>query len=166
MLCPPTIPQWCRVRHLVADHNRCLLLCRHAHTQHELDPTLGPIEATNAQKLRISSTARLVLDAFSRSPPDPLAAQAVHDAAAPLAEAIAHLWNQLRDKPLPNGQARTLTSASLVCGGGVVRQDAYRKVLLDMCRARGVEFGAVEVVDDVAGQAAWGLVERARREQA
>ena len=48
--------------------------------------------------------------------------------------------------------------------GGVIRQPAYRKVILDGLRAAGVEFDINVVVDDVAGQGALGLVERAKAE--
>lgn len=95
---------------------------------------------------------------------DPLAIEAVNTAAEPLARAIVHLTRQLADRPLPNGEKRTLEEASLVCGGGCIRQDAYRAVLLSKCAESGVVFGDVSIVADVAGGAALGLADRSRRQ--
>lgn len=94
---------------------------------------------------------------------DPLATEAVGLAVAPLARAIVHLKEQLKDKSLPSGEKRTLQDATLVCGGGCIRQQSYRSVLLRMCAEQGVEFGTVSVVADVAGGAALGLVDRSTR---
>lgn len=130
---------------------------------HDLDNTLPPIEACNKQKLRISSASRGVLEAFTQSPPDPLAATAVADAIAPLAASVVFLAKQLVSKSPLGDRPRSLSDAVLVCGGGVIRQDAYRAVFLDVCAAQGVVFGnGVVVVEDVAGTAALGLVQRAK----
>lgn len=119
------------------------------------------IEATNAQKLRISSLARIVVEGLIEG--DPLAIEAVDTAAKPLAHSIVHLVKQLADRPLENGEKRSLERATLVCGGGCIRQDAYRDVILRLCAAEGVEFGTVSVVPDVAGGAALGLVDRSQK---
>ena len=45
--------------------------------------------------------------------------------------------------------------------GGVIRQPAYRQIILDSLRAQGIVFGVEHVVDDVAAEGAMGLVARA-----
>jgi len=130
---------------------------------HELDPALTPVQATNAQKLRISNASIHVMQAFTASPPDPLAARAIADALRPLAESVVYLAKQLLPRRLPDGSERTLKNATLVAGGGVIRQDAYRALFLEACAKEGVVFGNVQVVDDVGGKAVLGLVDRARR---
>lgn len=128
---------------------------------HHLDNALPAIDASNQQKLRISSAARCVLEAFNASPPDPLAVQAVDMTIGPLAKSVVDLVRQVERMPLPNGQPRVLKDAMLVAGGGVIRQDAYRAAFLDGCARQGAVFGKVAVVEDVAGTAALGLVQRA-----
>lgn len=132
---------------------------------HELDNTLSPVDATNVQKLRISSAARLVLESFTASPPDPLAERAVRDAIAPLADSVVYLAKQVLRCPLPDGTPRSLETATLVAGGGIIRQEAYRSVFLEACAQQNVYFPNVQVVDDVGGMAALGLVEKARRRE-
>lgn len=130
---------------------------------HELDAGLSPIDATNAQKLRISSASKYVLQAFNASPPDSLAVRAVTDAVRPLAGHVISLVNQLLPRALPDGSVRRLDNATLVTGGGVVQQDAYRALLVEVCAQQNVVFGHVQMVDDVGGDAVLGLVNKARR---
>lgn len=130
---------------------------------HELDETLSPVAATNKQKLRISSASIHVMQAFTASPPDPLAARAIADALKPLADSVIYLAKQLLPRRLPDGSERKLENATLVAGGGVIRQDAYRALFLEACAKEGVVFGNVQVVDDVGGKAALGLVHKAQR---
>jgi hypothetical protein len=47
----------------------------------------------------------------------------------------------------------------------VIRQECYRRVVEDLLIEGGVEFGVVEVVNDVAEEGVKGLVERAREEE-
>lgn len=130
--------------------------------QHKLNAGLDAIKAANEQKLRISDLSPAVMECFTRTPPDPVAEQAVRAACRPLAASIVAVVRQLLRQPLPDGSARTLQQAVFTCCGGVVRQDAYRRVLLEMCADEGVRFGTVEPVSDVARAAAEGLVARAR----
>jgi hypothetical protein len=130
---------------------------------HELDDTLTPAEATMQAKLRISGACPAVMAAFTSSPLEPIAERAVRSAATPLANSVVYLAKQLLARPLPNGAARSLKDATLVAGGGVIRQEAYRKLFFDICAKEGVVFGNVQVVDDVGGKAALGLVDKARR---
>ena len=62
--------------------------------QYDLDPSMSPIDATNVRKLRISSLSRAILTAFTQPIPDPLAVQAVKDAARPLINSIVSLVKQ------------------------------------------------------------------------
>ncbi|GFZ51969.1 hypothetical protein JCM24511_09739 [Saitozyma sp. JCM 24511] len=151
---------------------------------YDLDPSLSPIDATNERKLRISSLSRPILEAFSRPTPDPLAVRAVHDAAKPLVESIVSMVRQVERESgatrgsrtngtgTENGEEegkrtnaekrRQVRGAGLVMGGGVIRQDEYRRVVLDMLRDRGVVFGKEATVGDVAAEGVRGLVEKAR----
>lgn len=126
--------------------------------------SVDPIQATNEQKLRISDLSPAVIECFTASPPDPVAVEAVKAACRPLADSIVQLTRQLLKRPLPDGSERTLESAVFTCCGGVVRQEAYRRVLLDMVAAEGIEFGAVEAISDVARSGAEGLVARSKRQ--
>jgi hypothetical protein len=130
---------------------------------HELEEDLSPIDATNRQKLRISSASRCVLQAFTAIPPDPLAVRAVTAAVEPLAAQVVSLVHQLRPRALPDGSVRSLHNATLVTGGGVMRQDAYRALFVEVCASQGVVFGNVQMVEDVGGTAVLGLVDKARR---
>jgi hypothetical protein len=47
-------------------------------------------------------------------------------------------------------------------GGGVIRQTAYKNVVLKGLEERGVVFGVNEGVEDVVGLGVMGLVERGR----
>lgn len=71
---------------------------------------------------------------------------------------------QLLARPLPDGSQRSLQNAVFTCCGGVVRQEAYRRCLLDMVKEEGIEFGAIEPVSDVARSGAEGLVARSTRQ--
>lgn len=102
--------------------------------------------------------ARAVLEHFSTTPPDPVAVTAIHDAARPLAASIIALVRQLWGMSLDAHAKASMNQAMLVCGGGVIRQDKYRAVIVGMLKEEGVEFGRVEVTDDVGGEAALGLV--------
>ena len=55
-----------------------------------------------------------------------------------------------------------VADAALIMGGGVIRQDAYKGVIVEMLAEEGIRFGVEQVVDDVAGEAVMGLVEKAR----
>lgn len=44
----------------------------------------------------------------------------------------------------------------------MIRQDAYRGVIVQMLAEEGVKFGVEQVVGDVAGEGAMGLVEKGR----
>jgi hypothetical protein len=44
----------------------------------------------------------------------------------------------------------------------VIRQGSYRDVVVDLLLEGGVEFGVIEVVNDVAEEGVKGLVERAK----
>ena len=57
---------------------------------------------------------------------------------------------------------KDVSKAALVLGGGVIRQDSYREVVVDLLFEGGVEFGVIEVVNDVAEEGVNGLVERAK----
>ena len=59
-------------------------------------------------------------------------------------------------------QRKKASEAALVLGGGVIRQDAYRGVIVQMLAEEGVKFGVEQVVGDVAGEGAMGLVEKGR----
>lgn len=139
---------------------------------HELGPG-SPIEATNAAKLRVTSLARAVLAALDEG--DPLAEKAVRAAAGPLAMSAVQLVRQMRRRRRATGRVAGPEAESgedksgeevhapmLVCAGGCIRQPKYRALVLEMCKAHGVVFDSVVVVDDVAGEAALGLVERER----
>ena len=52
--------------------------------------------------------------------------------------------------------------AALIMGGGVIRQEAYKGVIVKMLAEDGVRFGVEQVVEDVAGEGAMGLVEKGR----
>ena len=60
------------------------------------------------------------------------------------------------------GGERDTKKAALIIGGGVGRQDSYRDTIVDLLRDRGVVFGRVEVVGDVAGEGCLGLVARSK----
>jgi hypothetical protein len=60
------------------------------------------------------------------------------------------------------GSGKDVSKAALVLGGGVIRQECYREVVVDLLLEGGVEFGVVEVVNDVAEEGVKGLVERAK----
>ena len=47
-------------------------------------------------------------------------------------------------------------------GGGVIRQEAYKGVIVKMLAEEGVRFGVEQVVEDVAGEGTMGLVEKGR----
>lgn len=114
----------------------------------------SPIEATNAAKLRVTSLARAVLELADGG--DELAKEAVRRAATPLAMSAVQLVRQME-------QIRGVKAGvppMLICGGGCIRQEHYRALVLELCKAEGVKFGNVAVVDDVAGEAAMGLVAR------
>ncbi len=59
-------------------------------------------------------------------------------------------------------RGKKVSEAALMMGGGVIRQQAYKEVIVGMLREQGVRFGVEQVVDDVAGEGAMGLVEKAR----
>ncbi|BEI93723.1 uncharacterized protein CcaverHIS019_0601820 [Cutaneotrichosporon cavernicola] len=126
---------------------------------HELGPGT-PIESTNAAKLRVTSLARPVLEALAKE--DPLAEKAVRLAIAPLAMSAVQLVHQMYrlrgDKLSATGKA---SAPMLVCGGGCLRQPHYRALLLEICWREGVTFKEIVVVEDVAGEAVMGLVEKA-----
>lgn len=104
-----------------------------------------------------------MIECYTRTPPDPVAVAAVRAACRPLADSVVQLVRQLLRRPLPDGSVRTLQNAVFTCCGGVVRQDAYRRCLLDMVAAEGIEFGIVEPISDVARSGAEGLVVRSTR---
>jgi hypothetical protein len=52
--------------------------------------------------------------------------------------------------------------AGLSVTGGVIKQDEYRKVLVEELAALGVNFGWIEVVDDAAGMGATAIALNAR----
>lgn len=120
---------------------------------------MTPFDAANFRKLQISALARPVLAACSRSPPDALAMKAVEDSAGRLAGQIVSLVRQLCRS---SAKSRNVGEAGLVMGGGVLRQAAYKDVMLRVLKESGVEFAWAETVEDVAGEAALGLVEKAR----
>lgn len=126
-------------------------------SQYDLDPKLSPSDATNERKLRISNLSRPILSAFTSTPPDPLAVRAVRQATTPLVLSIVSIVRQMEKT-----RGKKVGEASLGMGGGVIRQPAYRKVVVDMLADEGVRFGVEQVVDDVAGEGAMGLVEKAR----
>lgn len=135
--------------------------------QYELDPSLSPIDSTNVRKLQISNLSRPILEAFTSTPPDPLAVRAVHQAAGLLVQSIVSLARQLTRHPGKQQQqqpSRRLEDAAIVMGGGVIRQKAYRDVVLALLKEQGVVFGREVVTDDVAGEGAVGLAEKAKRE--
>ncbi|KAK8845596.1 hypothetical protein IAR55_006312 [Kwoniella newhampshirensis] len=129
---------------------------------YELDTTLAVIDAMNERKLRVASLSRPILESFMSSPPDPLAVRAMRDATGGLARSIAPLVSQILRKPMDGGKERRMEEAGLVMGGGVIRQAAYREVLIKELKGLGVEFGKMEVLSDVAGEGALGLVEKAK----
>jgi hypothetical protein len=100
-----------------------------------------------------------ILTACAYPSPDPLAVQAVNDSAGRLAGQIASLAKQLCRHPT---RKRYLAEAGIVMGGGVLRQAPYRDVLLRHLQERGIQFAWEELVEDVAGQGALGLAEKAR----
>jgi N-acetylglucosamine kinase-like BadF-type ATPase len=119
----------------------------------------SPIEAANAAKLRVTSLARPVLELLAKE--DPLAEKAVRAAAGPLAMSAVQLVHQmyrLRGEELVHGKAK---APMLVCGGGCLRQPHYRAIVSEMCWREGVTFKEIVVVEDVAGEAVMGLVEKA-----
>lgn len=130
--------------------------------QYELDPSLSPIDSTNERKLQISNLSRPILEAFTSTPPDPLAVRAVYQAAGLLVQSIVSLARQLT-RHGQHEQLRRLQDAAIVMGGGVIRQKAYRDVVLALLKDQGVVFGREVVTDDVAGEGAIGLAEKAKR---
>ena len=125
---------------------------------------MRPVDAANVRKLRISSLAKYVLEAYAWSPPDPLAKRAVWDATTPLVASAVSLVKQLEGQVSLTGQTqRRVGDAAVIMAGGVIRQPAYRDLVLSRLREQGVEFGMESVMDDVAGEAVMGLVERAHR---
>jgi hypothetical protein len=135
------------------------LLRLQADDQYDLDPKLSPSDSTNERKLRISSLSLPILRTFSEEPADPLAVRAVHTAAGLLVDSIISLVRQMERT------GKDVSKAALVLGGGVIRQECYRRVVEDLLIEGGVEFGVVEVVNDVAEEGVKGLVERAREEE-
>ncbi|WWD22544.1 hypothetical protein CI109_107037 [Kwoniella shandongensis] len=125
---------------------------------YDLDTTLSVTDAMNERKLKVAALSRPILEAFTQTPPDPIAVRAVDDATGGLARSIAPLVKQLT-KP---GNERKMEQAGLVMGGGVIRQPAYREVLMKQLKDMGVEFGKMEVLSDVAGEGVLGLVEKAK----
>lgn len=123
---------------------------------YDLDPNLSPSDATNERKLRISSLSLPILRTFSQEPPDPLAVRAVHTAAGLLVDSIISLVRQMERT------GKDVSKAALMLGGGVIRQESYRQVVENLLLEGGVEFGVIEVVNDVAGEGVGGLVERAK----
>lgn len=57
---------------------------------------------------------------------------------------------------------RKVSEAGIVLGGGVLRQAVYREAMLRYLKDNEVEFAWSEVVEDVAGEGALGLVEKAK----
>jgi len=125
--------------------------------QYDLDPNLSPSDATNVRKLRMSNLSRPILDAFTETPPDPLAVRAVRRAAGLLVASIVSIVRQME-----RTRGKKAREAALVMGGGVIRQEAYQGVIIDMLADEGVRFGVEQVVEDVAGDGAMGLVEKSR----
>jgi hypothetical protein len=97
-----------------------------------------------------------ILRTFSQEPPDPLSVRAVHTSAGLLVDSIISLVRQMERT------GKDVSKAALVLGGGVIRQESYREVVVDLLIEGGVEFGVIEVVNDVAEEGVKGLVERAR----
>ena len=130
---------------------------------------MTPSDSVNDRKLRIATLSRPILDAYRTQ--DPLAIQAVHAAATGLVNDVVSLVNQLAPSTLPTTpmsatspgpKCKDLREAGLVLGGGVIRQSCYQEVVLSLLRDRGIEFGVVETVKDVAGEGVMGLVAKAR----
>ena len=69
-------------------------------------------------------------------------------------------------RQVERGTEKHVGDAALMMGGGVIRQEAYRRVIVDMLAERGVRFGVEQVVQDVAGEGALGLVAKARAKAA
>ncbi|ORY29309.1 hypothetical protein BCR39DRAFT_532226 [Naematelia encephala] len=124
---------------------------------YDLDPKLSPIDATNVRKLRVSSLSRPILSYFSSG--DSLAIRAVYTAAGLLVASIVSLVRQL----LEADANRRLEDGAIVMGGGVIQQEAYRDVVLELLKKEGIVFGVVEQVGDVAGEGVMGLVEKAKK---
>lgn len=132
---------------------------------HTLDPTLSPVDATNKQKLRISSASRFVMEAFTSSSPDPLAVRAVEDAVLPLATSVVALMKHLLRLAEQDGSSAKYKNTMLIAGGGVVRQEPYRRLLEKTIRdIGGITFSQWQLVGDVGGTAVMGLVDKAARD--
>lgn len=80
----------------------------------------------------------------------------MHTAAGLLVDSIISLVRQMERT------GKDVSKAALMLGGGVIRQESYRQVVETLLLEGGVEFGVIEVVNDVAGEGVGGLVERAK----
>lgn len=126
---------------------------------YDLDPSLSPSDSTNERKLRVASLSRAILARFEQG--DGVARRAVYAAAGLLVDSIVSLIRQLERE-----RGVSLRTGALVMGGGVIRQASYRGVVRELLGRGGVAFGVESVVEDVAGEGALGLVEKARKGQA
>ncbi|KAK4689411.1 EEF1A lysine methyltransferase 2, partial [Tremellales sp. Uapishka_1] len=124
---------------------------------YELDPALSPANSTNDRKLRISALSLPILQSFTSSSPDPIAERATMQSARSLAKQIISLTREATKK------GKKVEDAALVFGGGVIRQKAYRDVVERLLEEAGLRFGRTEVVEDVAGAGALGLVQKWKR---
>lgn len=59
-------------------------------------------------------------------------------------------------------RGKRLEDAAIIMGGGVIKQEPYTRVVLELLAEQGVKFGVEEVVRDVVGEGVRGLVEKAR----
>lgn len=123
-------------------------------TQHDLEPGLDAIAAGNRRKLRVAGLAPFVMEAFNATPPDPLAERIIHHCAKSLALDIAAVARQ----SIARG-CEPMANAGLSVTGGVIKQAAYRQVLLQALASLGCDFGWIEVVDDAAAAAAIALTQ-------
>ena len=126
-------------------------------SQHDLEPGVDAITASNLRKLRIAGLAPAVMAGCASSSPDPLATRVVHHCARSLAKDIAAVAKQA----MVMG-CEPVERAGLSVTGGVIKQEEYRKVIEEELAALGVRFGWMEVVDDAAGMGAAAIALNAR----
>ncbi len=89
------------------------------------------------------------MSSFTATPPDPLSIRVVRKCARTLARDIAAVANQAMIMG-----SEPVSKSGLSVTGGVIKQEAYRKVLAEELAVLGVNFGWIEVVDDAAGMGA------------